>query len=148
MQCRADVIPRDLNGIENELNFSEAEAAPVVSGGEAETFSKAWYDHKEELQRQREQATRWQLGCTFGTCWNMWGLFVFGICWLLVDWLFVWSFQVIEQLLDADVEENAIMDQVELSVDVGCTRAGTSRNGPSYGNSFSRNVLSTSLPSK
>ena len=26
------------------------------SEAETETFSKAWYDHKEELQRQREQA--------------------------------------------------------------------------------------------
>jgi hypothetical protein len=31
-------------------------ASNAEAEAETETFSKAWYDHKEELQRQREQA--------------------------------------------------------------------------------------------
>lgn len=54
-----------------EQQTAPSETAPAEA--ETETFSKAWYDHKEELQRQREQ--------------------------------------VIEQMLDTDAQESAIMDQ-------------------------------------
>lgn len=53
----------------------QCKAPSETAPAETETFSKAWYDHKEELQRQREQ--------------------------------------VIEQMLDTDAQESAIMDQAE-----------------------------------